>query len=239
MSAARDKSWILLAQHETPLETVLARANKDSMNLYAECLCKRLGAETSGQSGSWENGVAAVEAFLQKAGASPDQFHLVDGCGLSKENRISAAAMVDVLSYDYFSNNAAAFHASLAVAGVDGTLKDRFRGSDLRTRSRWQKWIRQRRQLAERISVRQGRPHIRLFDFNQRNSGIQQFRSQSAGRADHQSGGQRRRRHGQRGALSGFQREAVAATSGDFSFSRAISGRSVVPCTRIENPTTP
>src|SRR5437764_14935159 len=36
-----------VAVHETPLNVVLARANKDSMNLYAECLCKRLGFENS------------------------------------------------------------------------------------------------------------------------------------------------------------------------------------------------
>ena len=41
----QDPSWQVLAIHETPLSVALARANKDSMNLYAESLCKRLGAE--------------------------------------------------------------------------------------------------------------------------------------------------------------------------------------------------
>ena len=59
-----DKSWILLALHETPLTSVIARANKDSINLYAECLCKRLGFAASGTSGTWENGTAAVSEFL-------------------------------------------------------------------------------------------------------------------------------------------------------------------------------
>src|SRR5262249_37759343 len=58
--ASGDKSWVVLAVHETPIERVMARANKDSMNLYAECLCKRLGADVTGQSGSWQNGPAAV-----------------------------------------------------------------------------------------------------------------------------------------------------------------------------------
>ena len=43
---AGDQSWALLAVHETPLASVIYRANKDSMNLYAECLCKRLGFAT-------------------------------------------------------------------------------------------------------------------------------------------------------------------------------------------------
>jgi len=41
--AIGDKSWQVLAVHETPLTQVIDRANKDSINLYGECLCKRLG----------------------------------------------------------------------------------------------------------------------------------------------------------------------------------------------------
>jgi serine-type D-Ala-D-Ala carboxypeptidase/endopeptidase (penicillin-binding protein 4) len=129
-----DKSWVVLGVHETSLAQAIARANKDSMNLYAECLCKRLGAEASGQPGSWENGTAAVGAFLKKIGVSENEFKLDDGCGLSKENQISASAMVKVLTYDFFNPGSKIFMSSLAVAGTDGTLIDRFRGSDLRGR---------------------------------------------------------------------------------------------------------
>jgi serine-type D-Ala-D-Ala carboxypeptidase/endopeptidase (penicillin-binding protein 4) len=132
--AKGDRKWVVLAVHETPIAQVIARANKDSMNLYAESLCKRLGAEVSGQSGSWQNGPAAVGAFLKKVGVPEDQFTLDDGCGLSKMNSISSGAMVSVLAYDHFSPNAKMFLDSLAVAGVDGTLDDRFRGTDLRGR---------------------------------------------------------------------------------------------------------
>jgi D-alanyl-D-alanine carboxypeptidase/D-alanyl-D-alanine-endopeptidase (penicillin-binding protein 4) len=129
-----DKSWMVLAIHETSIEQAMARANKDSMNLYAECLCKRLGAQTTGQSGSWENGTAAVAAFLEKIGVSENEFKLDDGCGLSKENQVSASAMVKVLGYDFFNTRSKIFVSTLAVAGTDGTLLDRFRGTDLRGR---------------------------------------------------------------------------------------------------------
>jgi len=132
--AKGDRKWVVLAVHETPIEQAIARANKDSMNLYAESLCKRLGAEVSGQPGSWQNGPAAVGAFLRKVGVPDDQFTLDDGCGLSKQNSISAGAMVAVLGYDHFSANGKVFLDTLAVAGVDGTLDDRFRGTDLRGR---------------------------------------------------------------------------------------------------------
>ena len=74
------------------LSTVLERANKDSMNLYAEALCKRLGREASGQPGSWANGTAAMGEFLKRSASRRSQFKLDDGCGLSRENAISADA---------------------------------------------------------------------------------------------------------------------------------------------------
>jgi D-alanyl-D-alanine carboxypeptidase/D-alanyl-D-alanine-endopeptidase (penicillin-binding protein 4) len=128
-----NSTWTLLAVHETPLLSVIDRANKDSMNLYAECLCKRLGYAKSG-AGTWQNGTAAVGGFLSSLNIPASQYILDDGCGLSKSNAISAHLMVTVLTHDYFGPNAAAWLASLSVAGEDGTLAERFHGSDLRGR---------------------------------------------------------------------------------------------------------
>lgn len=126
--------WKVIGVHETPLAVALARANKDSVNLYAESLCKRLGHEVSHESGSWENGTAAVGAFLKKAGIPDSEFHLDDGSGLSRQDHIAPHALIRVLTYDFFSPNHDAFLNSLSVSGSDGTLEDRFRGSDLRHR---------------------------------------------------------------------------------------------------------
>jgi D-alanyl-D-alanine carboxypeptidase/D-alanyl-D-alanine-endopeptidase (penicillin-binding protein 4) len=131
--ASKDNSWTLLAVHETPLTSVVDRANKDSMNLYAECVCKRLGFATEGQ-GTWAAGTAAVGRFLGSLGVPSSEYTLDDGCGLSKHNAISSRLIVRVLTYDYFSRYANIWLNSLAVAGEDGTLADRFRGTDLRGR---------------------------------------------------------------------------------------------------------
>lgn len=137
-SAARAKAptgeWKVIGVHETPLAVALARANKDSVNMYAESLCKRLGHEVSHESGSWENGTAAVGAFLKKAGVPESQFHLDDGSGLSRQDRVAPHVLIRVLTYDFFSPNHDAFLNSLSVSGSDGTLEERFRGSDLRHR---------------------------------------------------------------------------------------------------------
>jgi D-alanyl-D-alanine carboxypeptidase/D-alanyl-D-alanine-endopeptidase (penicillin-binding protein 4) len=131
----KDPSWQVLAIYETPLATVLARANKDSVNVYAESLCKRIGAAATNEPGSWKNGIAANGAFLTKIGVSPAEFKFDDGCGLSKENTISANALCQVLAHNWHSKDVKdAFFTSLSIAGKDGTLEMRFQGTDLRGR---------------------------------------------------------------------------------------------------------
>jgi serine-type D-Ala-D-Ala carboxypeptidase/endopeptidase (penicillin-binding protein 4) len=117
-----------LAVYETPLQAVISRANKDSINLYAECMCKRLGAAVSGQSGSWANGTAALKDFLTKSVAVSDtEFALDDGCGLSRKDGVSANVFCRVLEHDWLGPNRDAFLSSMAIGGVDGkTLKKRF-----------------------------------------------------------------------------------------------------------------
>jgi D-alanyl-D-alanine carboxypeptidase/D-alanyl-D-alanine-endopeptidase (penicillin-binding protein 4) len=123
--------WTVLAVHETPIEMVLARANKDSMNLYAESLCKRLGHAATNESGSWANGTAAIGEFLRRVGVKEGQFNIDDGSGLSKQNFISPDTLVKVLAHVHSSPQSKMFLDSLAIAGQDGTLSDRFRGTDL------------------------------------------------------------------------------------------------------------
>ena len=62
--ATADAQWPIIGVHDTAIAAVLGRANKDSINLYAESLCKRLGADTTRASGSWASGTAAVGSFL-------------------------------------------------------------------------------------------------------------------------------------------------------------------------------
>lgn len=134
LSTKDNGGWSIVAVHETPLPVVLGRANKDSMNLYAESLGKRMAAEINHQTGDWKSGAAAMAAFMKRAGVADNQYQFDDGCGLSKQNNITTEAMTRVLVYDFYSRNRQTFFSSLAIAGVDGTLDDRFRGSDLRGR---------------------------------------------------------------------------------------------------------
>ena len=123
--------WTLLAVHETAMPTVLARTNKDSINLYAESLLKRIGHEATGEPGSWASGDAAVKDYLARIGvASAQAVHLDDGSGMSRENRVTAEALTAVLAQQFQAETFEDFKAGLSVAGVDGTLKSRFGSRD-------------------------------------------------------------------------------------------------------------
>lgn len=129
LAIARDGEARLLAVHETALLQVITLTNKESKNPYAEALRKRSGAAVSGESGSWANGAVAAGAFLKRMGVPESEFHLDDGCGLSRENRVSADALVRVLQFNFASACRDDFLASLPVGGEDGTLDERFKGA--------------------------------------------------------------------------------------------------------------
>lgn len=132
----RDSSdqWTTLAVHETPLIQVLSRANKDSMNLYAEALFKRIGAAVNGPPGSWENGISTVTQYLACLGIDQNQFVLDDGSGLSRNNRVSPDLIIRLLCHQFHGSNRELFLSTLSVGGTDGTLENRFTQTPLQNR---------------------------------------------------------------------------------------------------------
>ena len=124
--------WQLAAVHETPMATVLSRTNKDSINLYAECLFRRLGHAVTGAPGSREAGAAAVLAYLGEAGIDPSGIALDDGSGMSRHSRVTAAALAGALAERFASDDFDAYRDALSVVGSDGTLARRFRDADRR-----------------------------------------------------------------------------------------------------------
>ncbi len=120
----------LLHTHETPLLTVLSVANKRSQSFFSEQVLKTLGAEKRG-TGTWENGLAEIAAFLRSLGLDPAGYQLADGSGRSRGNRASARAYADFLQalatrWPHFES----FERTMAVSGdSDGTLRNRLQGS--------------------------------------------------------------------------------------------------------------
>lgn len=121
--------------HESiPLSLIVNEYNKESVNVIGENLIKTLGAQFKGSPGSWETGAQVISDFLVGIGVD-NYFRIVDGSGLSNLNRVSPHTMTDVLQYAYRNKLIGPdFVKSLPIAGVDGTLKKRFRSSELEGR---------------------------------------------------------------------------------------------------------
>jgi len=111
-----------------PLSETLKILMKTSRNLYAEMLLRALGAEFSGV-GSLSTGIAAVEEFLAKAGISEAQLNFSDASGLSRTNLLTPESVVRLLQYMDHHPQGQLFRESLSVAGKDGTLRQRMKGT--------------------------------------------------------------------------------------------------------------
>jgi D-alanyl-D-alanine carboxypeptidase/D-alanyl-D-alanine-endopeptidase (penicillin-binding protein 4) len=115
-----------------PLAEDLTRISKVSQNLHAELMMRRLGLIAG--SGSIEDGVAVVAAMMDRAGAPRTGWDLSDGSGMSTYNRVSPRAVAALLRWAAAQPWGAAWRATLPIAGVDGTLSRRFRGTPLEGR---------------------------------------------------------------------------------------------------------
>ena len=119
----------VLAAHESPtMVEMLKVVNKESQNLHAEMLLRLLGQRTRGE-GSVAAGHEAAQAFLARLGIASDTWALEDGSGLSRSDLVSPRGLVALLSAMSRHPLAVPFRESLAVMGVDGTLKTRLKGT--------------------------------------------------------------------------------------------------------------
>ncbi|MCJ7543144.1 MAG: D-alanyl-D-alanine carboxypeptidase/D-alanyl-D-alanine-endopeptidase [Phycisphaerae bacterium] len=120
-----------IAQTTTPLAVVLARSNKRSMNLAAECLLLRAG------DGTWKGSAALMARGLQEiSGLDTTGLVVRDGGGLSRGNRVSAATIVGLLSAVLRRSEGKLLVDSLPISGTDGSMQHRlaeaaYRGSVL------------------------------------------------------------------------------------------------------------
>jgi len=116
---ARDgrPDWRLVSKHTTPLSILIYVINKKSQNHYAEQVLKMIGAEERKQ-GSWAAGNAEVKEWLTtKIGVPANEFHPVDGSGMSRDNRASASAFIQLLRYMWKSPWREEFVSSLPYTG--------------------------------------------------------------------------------------------------------------------------
>lgn len=118
----------LAAVESPPLSQLLIETNQNSNNLYAEALLRTLGANNNApDTNSTETGLRVVKETLTRLGVDPAGYVLADGSGLSRHNLVSPDAIAQTLRVMAKSPLATVYRASLPVAGISGTLINRFR----------------------------------------------------------------------------------------------------------------
>jgi D-alanyl-D-alanine carboxypeptidase/D-alanyl-D-alanine-endopeptidase (penicillin-binding protein 4) len=120
-------SGIELARRvSAPFLEDLRITDKVSQNLHAELALRAVGRARRNV-GSFEAGLEEVKSFLIEAGIALESYTFHDGSGLARLNLVTPAAVVQLLRYMYASPVRDAWISLLPVAGVDGTLENRFR----------------------------------------------------------------------------------------------------------------
>ena len=107
-----------------PLWEVATVMMKASQNLYAEMLLRVIGG------GTMEGGRKTVTELMTSWKIEPQSFVIADGSGLSRYNYVTAEMLVAILEQMHRDRrHQERFMATLPIAGVDGTLERRMRGT--------------------------------------------------------------------------------------------------------------
>jgi D-alanyl-D-alanine carboxypeptidase/D-alanyl-D-alanine-endopeptidase (penicillin-binding protein 4) len=127
----------LLYTHDSvSLAEVIRLVNKYSSNVMARHLLLTLAAEKAGRPGTTAAGRQVIVDFLASRGIAIPDLVLENGSGLSREERITAAGLGDVLLAAWRSQYMPEYAASLPLSATDGTLRRRFRSPEMQGRLR-------------------------------------------------------------------------------------------------------
>lgn len=109
-----------------PLAEIISRVNKNSNNVMARQILYTLSAEVLGPPGTEAGGRKVIEDWLADTGIEFPTLMLDNGAGLSREARISAREFGALLEYAWRKPYMPEYLASMAVSGLDGTLRRKF-----------------------------------------------------------------------------------------------------------------
>ncbi len=122
----------LLTFDSLPLSEMIARVNKHSNNVMARQLLYTLSAEILGEPGTEQGGRRVIDEWLEERGLEPGVLVIENGAGLSRDARATAAGIGALLGFAWRQPYMPEFAASMALSGLDGTLRLRFRNNGLR-----------------------------------------------------------------------------------------------------------
>lgn len=119
---------LLASRQSPPLAEILPAFQKPSQNQIGELLLRTLG-RVRGGAGTSDSGRAVVKRQLEAWGIDSSQAAIRDGSGLSRRNFISPQAVVRILDVMRKSPSYPEWYRALPAGGIDGTLRERMRGT--------------------------------------------------------------------------------------------------------------
>jgi serine-type D-Ala-D-Ala carboxypeptidase/endopeptidase (penicillin-binding protein 4) len=111
------------------LAEIVRLTNKHSNNLMARHLLLTLGKERYGEPATLEKGAEVIAEWGRERGFDLTGVDIDNGSGLSRSTHISVLQMAKILSAAWHSRFAPEYLASFPLAGMDGTLRSRMKGS--------------------------------------------------------------------------------------------------------------
>lgn len=167
-----------LVWHDSPaLADVIRQINKHSNNVMARMLLLTLGAEMNGRGATPESGARGVLQLLRNQGVDTTGWTLDNGSGLSREGRVTAQGLAAMLNVAWGSPLMPEYISSLAISGVDGTVRRRLRDESTRGQAHLKTGtLRDARALAGYVRGASGKRYILVSLVNDPNSaGVRAF----------------------------------------------------------------
>jgi D-alanyl-D-alanine carboxypeptidase/D-alanyl-D-alanine-endopeptidase (penicillin-binding protein 4) len=124
-----DTARLLTTWESAPLAEVIRGVNKFSNNVMARHVFLTLGLTLEYPPLDTQKAERAVREWLKRSKLELPELVLENGSGLSRQERISPRSLASLLQYGWRSPLMPEYLASLSVAGVDGTLRQRLNGS--------------------------------------------------------------------------------------------------------------
>lgn len=150
----------LLRTHSRTLAQILPTIDKDSNNVMARQVMLTIGARAKGQ-GTQRAGATAIGDWLISRGLNFPELRIENGSGLSRHARITARHVGDLLVDAYRSPHRNILMQSLAIAGVDGTMKRRLKRSRVRGRGFFKTGtLRDVRSIAGYVKAADGKTYV-------------------------------------------------------------------------------
>lgn len=124
-----DNKYLILNYQSMPLDSIISFTMRNSYNVGAEALAKAISKKYG--DGSYESYGSLAKKMLYKYGADTTDIKIYDGSGLSRKNLLTADALLTILIASQKEDWYNALNNSLAIAGVNGTLKKFLKNTQL------------------------------------------------------------------------------------------------------------